>query len=113
VAASIVPFLAYKEKGRPTAAISHSKYVDNIVLAAGVAETVTRPTNAVIAVFACTADFYVDWHGSTAIDPTVDKTNGLGVELNPASREIGDLSTFSVISASNADMSIAWYGGNS
>ncbi len=110
--ALVVPFLFYKHHGVPTAAIRHAQYVDNIVLAAATAETVTRPSGAVVAVFAADQDFYVDWDGGTAIVPSVDKTDGAGVELNPAAREMGDLSTISVISPNACVLTIAWYGGN-
>lgn len=108
---AIQPFLYYKHHGVLTDAIAHSQYVDHFDLAANTAQTVTRPTGAVVVIMSCTADFFVDWHGAAAVVPSGDKTDGAGVELNPSVREIGDLTNFSVITATEgADLTLAWYG---
>jgi hypothetical protein len=54
------------------------------------------------------SDFWVNW-GTTATIPAGDTTDGTGSELNPTARTLSGVTSFSIISASAAKVSIAWY----
>ncbi len=95
--------------GQPTLIPPVSKYVDNMVLAADVAETITVPSGVNIAIFNGTVDFYVNFEGSTAIVPTTEIADGTGHELNPGARAVDETATYSVISAATCIISIAYY----
>lgn len=84
------------------------EYIDNRVLAAGVAETITPPTWADTVVFSANADF---WYriGSAAAVPGTDVTDGTGSGLNPTIRKGIRGKTISVISSSACLMSLEWF----
>ena len=88
-----------------------SSYVDNFDLAAGVADTVTVPTGAVIAVFSANTDFLIR-RGGTATLITADVEDGTGSILNPTMRRFPpSVTSFSIISPLGGDVSIEWYKG--
>lgn len=84
-------------------------YVQNRVLAASTAETVTWPTGATVVVFGRDGDFWVRWDGSAAAVPSADVTDGGGSELNPTARSRNGQSTFSVIAEDVRKLSMAFY----
>ncbi len=87
-----------------------SQYIDQYILAAGVARTITIPTGARIAMFHCTADkFSVSWTGSAAVVPVADVTNGTAPDATPTTRDVSGYSSFSVICAESAMLTIAYY----
>lgn len=94
-------------------ALPMSDYVDNYVLAAGVAETVTIPAGTRFAFFSTTADFWLrasnDSPLPAAAVPSGDVTDGTGSEFNPSSRDVTGFSQFSIISEFAAKLSITWY----
>ena len=83
-------------------------YVNNYVLTASTNKAVTIPTGARYAVFAASADIWVNVGGTAAI-PSGDVTDGTGSELNPVVRWIEGETTIGVISAYAAKVSIAFY----
>ena len=84
-------------------------YVDAKVLAAGVAESVTVPTNAKVVIFSGNADFYVNWTTTAAV-PVADIANGSGGELNPGVRVISNnIASFSIISPGTTVVTMSWY----
>lgn len=88
-------------------------YIDNIVLAASVAKTVTPPAGATHCLFSATGNYMVRWNGTPAAVPAVDKTDGDGVEINPIGRALGGKATganktFSMIAPADTTVAIAW-----
>jgi len=83
-------------------------YINNYVLTADSNKAVSVPTDAVYAVFAATADVWVNVGGVAAI-PTTDITDGTGSELNPVARIVEGESTIGIISAYAAKVSVAFY----
>jgi len=85
-------------------------YVNDYVLTAGTAKTVSVPANARYAFISANGDIWANFSGGTAAIPVADITDGSGSELNPTVRYMhAALSSFSLISAANALVSIAWY----
>lgn len=88
-------------------------YVDNFVLAAGVAETVTVPAGARVVYFSTTADFWVRFSNDSPLPaaavPSADVTDGTGSVFNPRSRDVTSFSQFSIISDYAAKLSLSWY----
>lgn len=76
-------------------------------LAANTAESITVPTGANYVLLSGTADFYVSWTG-TATVPS-DNDVGAASELNPGMRQITDLTSISVISASTCIVTAVFY----
>lgn len=90
-------------------AIPAETYVDNIVLVAGVAKTVTVPSDATHAIFSGTGDFWAIFKASTAaVVPSADITDGTGCVLNPTMRDVNALTEFSLISSATPLISIAF-----
>lgn len=89
-------------------------YIDNIVLVANTAKTVTAPVGATHMLFSATGNFMVRWLGTPAAVPGGDVTDGTGVEINPIGRAIGGkavaspATTFSVVAPANCTLAIAW-----
>lgn len=86
-------------------------YINNYVLAAGVAQTVTAPVGSTHCLLSCTGNYFVNWKGDTA-KYTAD-TAGDGSEVNPIGRNIGlstagDQKTFSVISPEDCVLAVAF-----
>lgn len=89
-------------------------YVDNIVLVAGVAQTVTAPVGSAHVIMSCTDNFFVRWNGGAASVPGVNVTNGDGSEINPLGRYIGQSTsgaqkTFSVIAPNDCVLALAYH----
>lgn len=102
------PLIAQTNAG---SAVLFSDYIDVRVLASNVAETVTVPTGAAFVVFNSTTNFYANANGTAAV-PAADVTNGTGSELNPASRYVANVSTFSVIAPTDSIITMAWYSAS-
>lgn len=92
-----------------TYAVNPADYVNNYVLAANVAETVTVPSGAQAVSFSANGDFYVNFNGGTAAVPSVDITNGTGSELNPSIRYIAGWSSFSIVAPATTVVVLAYY----
>ena len=91
--------------------------VDSFLLTANTAKTITVPTftnssngqtQAMNCVINADANIWVNWV-TTATIPAGDTVNGTGSELNPTARTLSGVTSFSIISASAAKVSIAWY----
>lgn len=84
-------------------------WIDNLILTANTAKTYNIPTGAKFLLFSCTTNFYVAY-GGTAVIPSVDVTDGTGVELNPVLRSIDfNMTTISIISPINCIVTISAY----
>jgi hypothetical protein len=105
--AAIISFLGAIRHGQ-TAVIAYPQYVNASVLAAGVAETITVPTGAKVAIFNSTGNFYVNWLTTAAV-PAADITNGSAPELNPVARDIAGLSSFSIIAPADCVVTVAYF----
>lgn len=92
-------------------AIPAETYVDNIVLAAGVAKTVTVPSGATHALFNGTGDFWARFATGedAAVPAAADVEDGTGSSLNPVMRDVNALTEFSLISAANSLVSISFF----
>jgi hypothetical protein len=85
----------------PDGALAAPTYIDARKLAAGAAETVTKPAGATIVVFKPKFEdtiFYVRWDGSVAAEPGGDVSDGSASEPNPYVRAIPGIDTFSIVS---------------
>ena len=89
--------------------INPSDTVNASVLAANVAKTVTVPSGAQAVSFSANGDFYVNFNGGTAAVPSVDITNGNGAELNPSTRYIAGLSSFSIVAPAATVVVLSYY----
>lgn len=88
-------------------------FIDNIVLVAGAAQTVTPPAGATHCLFSATGNYFVRWLGTPASVPVANVTGGDGMEINPIGRALGGVAsgadkTFSVIASADCILAIAW-----
>lgn len=88
-------------------------YIDNYVLAASVAQTVTAPDGATHCLLSATGNYYIRWAGGAATVPSGNVTGGDGMEINPIGRALGGVAasgnkTFSVIAPANCVLAVAW-----
>lgn len=89
------------------------EWVDARVLAAGVAEAHTVPSDATVVIFSSTAAFYCKPNG-TAAAPSTDVLDGSGSELNPTSYNLRPIAgtkinTLSLVSTPGATVTMAFY----
>lgn len=85
-------------------------YVDNRVLAANVAETVTVPDGADLVLMNYSAPpFYVSATTIPAVVPGADITDGTGHAVSPTYRRVSRGTTFSVISPNIGVLSLEYY----
>ena len=84
------------------------KYVNAYVLAAGVAQAVTIPAGARVAIFTSTSNFYVNWL-ATAAEPGSNITDGSAPELNPVARDLTEYTSFSMISPADCVVTITYF----
>lgn len=104
-------------KDNATFALSPPLSVNNYVLTANVAVNITianiTDANGIkpsALLFSCTGNFYVLWNGTGATVPAVSITTGAGLELNPAVRHIGAVTTqFSVVAPVDCVLTLAIY----
>ena len=83
-------------------------YVNEYVVTANVAMTVTVPTGARIVTFSASADFYVNFSGAMAVIPATSITDGTAPLRNPTTRDISGIASFSLVSGSNANINIGF-----
>lgn len=83
-------------------------WVDNRVLAAGVAETVTVPTACDFMIFGANGIFYLRSGGAAAV-PGADVTDGSGVAVSPSARRVTPAATFSIIAPAATIVSMECY----
>lgn len=84
-----------------------SDYVNVYSITAGGTATVTVPTGATIASFSATGNFFVNFNGTTASGAA--KTDGTGDELNPTTRLIKPLTSFTMYATAATVVSVAFY----
>lgn len=84
------------------------EYVNNLVLAATVAETLTVPSDAICVILNYSSDCWVKV-GGTASVPAADVTDGTGSQLNPSAMRGIAGKTISFCSASACIVSAAFY----
>lgn len=89
-----------------------SDWVDAYV-STGAARTFTKttdyPTEAEVVVFSATGNFYVNFAGDTAAAPAAHVTDGTGSVLNPTSRYVRGMSSFSVFAPAGTIVTMAFY----
>lgn len=90
--------------------------IQNLVLVASTAQDITLSNwvdaaghPAYLLNFACTGNFYVKWNGTGAAVPSVNVTNGTGVELNPAQRLLGGITSMSIVAPADCVLTISIY----
>ena len=84
-------------------------YVDARVLGAGVAETVTVPSDADFVIISSDQPSYYIRKGGAAAVPAGDVTDGTAAAHNVAFREVERGTTFSVISPTAGIVTFEWY----
>lgn len=99
--------IASGANGHPTFCIPTPDSVNGVVLAAGVAESITIPSGAKYVIFSSTADFYANYSTTAAV--ITDTTDGTGSELNPVARTLGAADTISVISEGACNITASFY----
>lgn len=92
-----------------TYAINTADFVNNYVLVANTAKTVTVPAGAAFASFSPAVPFYANFNGATAVVPSVDITTGLGHEYMPVTRYIAGVATISIISDQAGAVTVSFY----
>lgn len=95
-------------------AIGAEEYINNRVLAAGVAETFTIPTGAKRVSFNSTENIWVAYtftgfDDKAAAVPVADVTDGTGYVLNPKIRYLGKVSKISIISPVACLVSLTYF----
>lgn len=98
---------SFPQSIRELSCLPFSDAINALSLAANTAESITIPSGARYVIFSGTADFYVK-SGGTATVPG-DTTDGSASELNPTMRDLKDVTTLSVISASACVVTAAFY----
>ena len=92
---------------RITAAPPPSSHVQNRVLAASVAETITAPAFPCIVIFRATGDFYAN--ASTTATVPADVSDGTASELNPAQWHVAPSTAISVIAPAASSVNASFY----
>lgn len=87
-----------------------AQYINNYVLEAGVAQTVTFPVGALLASFSAGAPFFVRWDGEAAVVPGANVTDGTGGEYSPTVRLVRGVSSCSVIASAATTLSVSLWG---
>ena len=85
-----------------------ASYVDDFVLAANVAETVTVPSLAQLMNVRSDVDLWTRT-GGTASVPAADVTDGTGSALNVGVRLVYPGQTFSIVAGATCHVSIEWF----
>jgi len=91
-----------------TGAIPQATIIYDVVLAAGVMQTITVPSGQDMVLFSTDADFWCRFDADVAV-PAATDTTGLGGEFSPESRVVKGVTTIRLISAVGANMSLAFY----
>jgi hypothetical protein len=86
-----------------------SRWVNTYALSANTAETITWPTGALWCNISASAAYWVNAN-TTATIPNSDVTTGLASMLNMGQRMKGVESGFSIISATNQQISVEFWG---
>lgn len=94
--------------------IAGPSFINNVVLAAGVAETITAPDGATHVNFSATGPYFVRWDGGAAAVPGADIIDGTGSEVNPAFRAIKRSTTavpttFSIVAPAACVVSMSFF----
>ena len=84
-------------------------YVDNRVLAANTAETVTVPAGAGCVFMSGNGIYYVRADGSAATIAAADITDGTGSAISPAFAFVAPAQTFSIIAPAATVVSFEWF----
>ena len=96
-------------EARNNTAYNVSDYIDARVLAANVAETVTVPTEAAVAVFSCVDDFYINFNGVVAAVPAADINDGTAPVLRPTTKAVVAGQTFSIVAPAITTITIEYF----
>ena len=84
-------------------------YVDNVVLVANAAQTVTVPAGASRVLIGTTATPFYLRKGGTAAVPGANVLDGTGSAINPSDRLVTGGDTFSLIAPANTIISLEWH----
>lgn len=93
---------------QPTGAIPQSSMIYNVVLGAGVMQSIAVPSGYDLVLFSGDEDFWCRFDANVVV-PATTSTTGAGGELNPESRVIRDVTTIRLIAASATKISLAFY----
>ena len=88
--------------------IEPSSYVNVYSMTIAQVVTVTVPSEAKMVAFSATGNFFVNFNGLAASGGA--KTDGTGDELNPTSRLLNNITTFSIYAPASMTISVAFYG---
>ena len=91
--------------------IPRAHYINAMVLAAGVAETFTIPTDCTYLFMTATANFYARFSGTPAAVPSTEIADGTGSALNPTARHVGGLTSISFIAPTDCTITIECFKG--
>jgi hypothetical protein len=91
----------------PTWLSRQSDYIDSKILAAGVARSVTVPSDAGKVFFSCTGNYYVNTRGTATVPG--DIADGSSSEFNPAGYIVSPGEVISIISSAACVITIAYY----
>jgi hypothetical protein len=88
--------------------IEPSSYVNVYAFAPADIKVINVPADASVVAFSSTGNFFVNFNGYIASGG--GKTDGTGDELNPTTRYVDKISTFSVYAPAALTLSVAFYG---
>lgn len=94
--------------GKPTAVIPSSDHILAVKLLAAVPRLIPVPDDARIVLFSAEIPFWLRMDGAATL-PTGDILDGSASELNPAARNIADVSSIGLIASSDTILSLAFY----
>ena len=89
------------------ACLPFTDYCETLSLAAGVAESVTVPAGATVAVFSADCNIVVK-NDATAV-VIADTTDGTGGVLNPSARIVKGVTILSIISPTGGNVSVEFF----
>ena len=91
--------------------IPPSDTVYNLVMIAGVSQTVNVPSGATMVLMTAEMPYFVKYGPGPLSLPSQNITDGTGLEVNPAGRSLAGVSAISVVSRMAGLMQLAFYNG--
>lgn len=88
--------------------IKPSDYVNASVLAAGVAEVITIPTDAQTVLFSSTGNFYANSNAAASV-PAADITDGTSSILNPSGWVVEAADTIGIIASDDCVVTLEFF----
>ena len=95
--------------GKSTGILPMSNHTLALVLSPGFGKTVTVPSDARVALFSSTGNFWLSAGGAPAV-PAMDILDGSAPELNPGGRMVKPGQTLGLVAPAACTVSLSFYG---